>query len=577
MKIKNKNQFKIIATFSLCILFIVGVICNGILKSKLIEPENPMDNNVAKNSEVLLQSSKLMADVSNIISPEDNRDKEQNNDNKSEDIKNQLNEKDDINDELSNEEENKNQQSYKNEENNKEKSSNIQGGENKKEENTGNNGTIQVVDDNDGDEINEYFSTTIEPNEVVTEPLYRFTIKHLNKKLQVVNMSILLNENDIPSFGGKIFLDKGDNFITIKVTYENRKGEKILATKKYKVTYKAEDIVIYTDLAESMNVSEKGIKFYAYSKQGKDFITTKVKVNGQVLSSDSDNYVVDLNEGSNIVEITAGGKGDSLKKEFSINYKPIERSVVIHTDLSNRAVESSTLQFEAYAEYVAGEASSEIGLNIVVNGNTIPNSQNHIYSVNLNEGNNTVKLFAQKDDKKEVREFTIVYVKENEEKPTPSQKGTITISLEAGTVGLGNIIAPTQYSITIGEKASTVVDRLLNEYGIGYKSTGSIEDNFYLARIYKTGVARGSKIPDKLRECLENDGFYISEITDENSLGEFDFCEKSGWMVSVNGKQPGGLGLSDYILKDGDVIRLRFTTCIGRDLGFEFDGQYGDW
>ena len=52
----------------------------------------------------------------------------------------------------------------------------------------------------------------------------------------------------------------------------------------------------------------------------------------------------------------------------------------------------------------------------------------------------------------------------------------------------------------------------------------------------------------------------------ENSLGEFDFTAESGWMYSVNGQYP-NYGMSECFPKDGDVIRIRFTLALGKDIG----------
>lgn len=59
---------------------------------------------------------------------------------------------------------------------------------------------------------------------------------------------------------------------------------------------------------------------------------------------------------------------------------------------------------------------------------------------------------------------------------------------------------------------------------------------------------------------------YIAGI---NNLYEFDCGELSGWMYEVNGWYP-NYGCSRYTVKEGDVIKWRFTCDLGRDIG-------GDW
>ena len=60
---------------------------------------------------------------------------------------------------------------------------------------------------------------------------------------------------------------------------------------------------------------------------------------------------------------------------------------------------------------------------------------------------------------------------------------------------------------------------------------------------------------------------YIEGI---GNLYEFDCGELSGWMYAVNDSSP-SLGTTNYILKDGDVVKLLYTCDLGRDIGFEFN------
>lgn len=60
---------------------------------------------------------------------------------------------------------------------------------------------------------------------------------------------------------------------------------------------------------------------------------------------------------------------------------------------------------------------------------------------------------------------------------------------------------------------------------------------------------------------------YIQGI---GNLYEFDCGELSGWMYAVNDLSP-NFGTSNYILKDGDNVKLLYTCDLGRDLGFEFN------
>ncbi|MDR1069049.1 MAG: DUF4430 domain-containing protein, partial [Clostridiales Family XIII bacterium] len=116
------------------------------------------------------------------------------------------------------------------------------------------------------------------------------------------------------------------------------------------------------------------------------------------------------------------------------------------------------------------------------------------------------------------------------------------------------------------ETGAMVVDRLLADRGFAYTHTGSFTSNFYLARIKRTGVGAGVTIPADLIETLHNDGYVENGNQDDNSLGEKDYFVGSGWMYSKNGSFP-GYGFTDTKLKDGDVVKIRYTLAYGKDIG----------
>jgi len=60
---------------------------------------------------------------------------------------------------------------------------------------------------------------------------------------------------------------------------------------------------------------------------------------------------------------------------------------------------------------------------------------------------------------------------------------------------------------------------------------------------------------------------YIEGI---GNLYEFDCGELSGWMYSVNGEFP-MYGMSQYEVKDGDVIEVVYTCDLGADVGNSFE------
>ena len=150
--------------------------------------------------------------------------------------------------------------------------------------------------------------------------------------------------------------------------------------------------------------------------------------------------------------------------------------------------------------------------------------------------------------------------------------GTATVSVEATTVGLGYLIPPTQVTIYEGVNAVYTLTGLLNQNGFQYNSGGTADAGFYLAYIIRDGITNGAAVPEDLAEKIEEDGLKWNNYS-ENSLGQFDFCEGSGWMYQVDGVYLSH-GLSECYLLDGQVLRFRFTLAMGKDIGGKTDG-YG--
>lgn len=154
---------------------------------------------------------------------------------------------------------------------------------------------------------------------------------------------------------------------------------------------------------------------------------------------------------------------------------------------------------------------------------------------------------------------------------------TVTVSVEATTVGLGYLVAPTEVTVPGGTDAWTVVQQVLTENGYTVSVSGS-----YLSAIQRSGICSGFFIDSELMELIMADGM------DENgagldpqpfsmdSLGEFDFYRWSGWMYSYNGSYP-GYGLNVCKPQDGSVIRVRYTLAMGKDIGgySSANGSYG--
>lgn len=186
-----------------------------------------------------------------------------------------------------------------------------------------------------------------------------------------------------------------------------------------------------------------------------------------------------------------------------------------------------------------------------------------------NVGANTITITATDGDGySATRSWTVYY--ENGDI-------TVTVSVEATTVGLGYLVPPTEVTVPGGTDAWTVVQQVLTDNGYTVSGSGS-----YLSAIQRSGICSGFFIDPELMELIMADGM------DENgagldpqpfsmdSLGEFDFYRWSGWMYSYNGSYP-GYGMNVCKPQDGSVIRVRYTLAMGKDIGgySSANGNYG--
>ena len=144
---------------------------------------------------------------------------------------------------------------------------------------------------------------------------------------------------------------------------------------------------------------------------------------------------------------------------------------------------------------------------------------------------------------------------------------TVTVSVEATTVGLGYLVAPTEVTVPGGTDAWTVVQQVLTENGYTVSVSGS-----YLSAIQRSGICNGWSIdPELMGRIIEDNMDELGAGMDPrpysmDSLGELDFYRWSGWMYSYNGSYP-GYGMNVCKPQDGSVIRVRYTLALGKDIG----------
>ena len=150
-------------------------------------------------------------------------------------------------------------------------------------------------------------------------------------------------------------------------------------------------------------------------------------------------------------------------------------------------------------------------------------------------------------------------------------EGTISLTLEAATIGKGVLIRENAVKVQAGKPFPFTLEKVLKEKGYTMNYTGSLKNGFYLARINRAGITAGFQIPEALQQKLNEMG-YTKKPHEDDTLGQMDFTTESGWTYQVNGTFY-DRGMSMYIPKNGDDVRIRFTLWMGYDL----NGNWGDW
>ena len=220
-----------------------------------------------------------------------------------------------------------------------------------------------------------------------------------------------------------------------------------------------------------------------------------------------------------------------------------------------------------------GEQLYSNNFTVTVNGTAIPAPTAQTgslfgYDAYLRyEGANTITVTAVDNEGVSASRTWTVYYEAGEI--------TVTISVEATTVGLGMLVPATAVTVPGGTSALTVLEEALAQYGY----TAALDRGEYLSAICGPGICTGYSIDPELKELIVADGMdaqgvgYDPTPASEDRLGEFDFYRWSGWMFSVNGSYP-GISMASYAPQDGAVLRLRFTLAMGKDIG-AYDGSGG--
>lgn len=444
----------------------------------------------------------------------------------------------------------------------------------------------------------------------VTDGELTFTASMVQDGNEYPVQSVTLNGRTLTGIGDTYTasLNSGANTIRIKGSYQSSSAEE-----KYTITYNANAFQIITSISDTViddNTAQSSASFekvtvdserYRFELQpiqstGKESID-RVRVSDSTgttsLTQESDGlYTVQMGREDRMLYIDyKDSTGRSKTYKYLLHFQrgaedtPEDRqpTIIAQVEADGTVIgltNGLTMKTPDLIVLVDGHSCNGQQLyannyTVSVNGTVVsaPISQSGYqfgYTAYLsNVGANTIAITAtDADGYSATRSWTVYY--ENGDI-------TVTVSVEATTVGLGYLVPPTEVTVPGGTDAWSIVEKVLTENGYGISGSGS-----YLSAIQRSGICSGFFIDSELMELIMADGM------DENgagldpqpfsmdSLGEFDFYRWSGWMYSYNGSYP-GYGMNVCKPQDGSVIRVRYTLALGKDIGgfTSASGSYG--
>lgn len=422
--------------------------------------------------------------------------------------------------------------------------------------------------------------------------------------------SVELNGRTLASSGGSYTADlnSGENRIRVKASYQSSSAEEI-----YTITYNANAFQISTTISdtviddstaqssasfEKVTVDSQQYKFrlHLIRSTGKESID-RVRVSDSTgtfsLTQDSDDrYTVQMGREDRQLYIDyRDSTGRSRTYKYMLHFQrgaegtPEDRQPTIIAQVeadgtvigltNGLTMKTPDLIVLVDGHSYTGKQLYSNNYTVSVNGMVVPapvsqSGSKFGYSTYLsNEGANTITITATDGDGYAATRSWTVYYEEG--------TVTVTVSVEATTVGLGYLVPPTEVTVPGGTDAWSIVEKVLTENGYTVSVRGS-----YLSAIQRSGICSGFFIDSELMDLIMADGM------DENgagldpqpfsmdSLGELDFYRWSGWMYSYNGSYP-GYGMNVCKPQDGSVIRVRYTLALGKDIGgySSANGNYG--
>lgn len=279
---------------------------------------------------------------------------------------------------------------------------------------------------------------------------------------------------------------------------------------------------------------------------------------------------------------------DAIETDAEITAK----EPTITTSFANGQVFTNTrATLDVVAKDASGKKLAYSKVTVTVNGEAATvnwdDTEKTSYNFVFVSGENTIVITATDGAYTKTATYTVTC---NLQKAT-----TVTVSIEAFSIGLGYIVAPFDFELNeanLSDMADTygynsadefkekismayVLDYVLKTNGLEMDYQGSLEstyNGFYMSSM--SGIADTTvAVPDELYAKLEENGYYLDEgVYEEGTLGEFDVTGGSGWMYTVNNSYP-NVPFCDYVPQDGDVMRVQFTLAYGSDIGSSMVGD----
>lgn len=448
---------------------------------------------------------------------------------------------------------------------------------------------IQVTYDAEIAQVTRQYTVYFEENKLIIRTNLQDGMTTTNKYIQFTaissfneqthNVTVKLADEKLVQNESGLFeasLNEGKNIFKI---FAQKDGE--YAEKTIHIIYKKKQnrVEFATDL-QNKQVTSAEFSFYATAELNGEVTPIIAELNGEKLQAKNDFYFDLLKEGKNTIELIAEVDGEKESESYVVYYnEPQETSnqtvpddkdgPKITTDLKNgMQIRGSIKNINVWATTNDNKRIQANGVAVTVNGKGIgfiwDDKEKTSYKLTLREGENKVVIKAWDEEGRITTKSYKIYAKNIDE---GNIIGHATISLEATTLGLGHLIAPTKVEIHEGEKASYVIDQFFRAHNFTYNNTGTLDNNFYLSAIAKHNLTENLKVPADLAAILEKEAEYFNpKQYPANSLSEFTISNGSGWMYSINGDYP-NYGFSDAYLLDGDVVRIRFTLFYGADIG----------